>query len=389
MKGYFRKRSNGKWSFTIDIGIDPKTGRRMQKTKSGFNTKKEAQEEAARLQAELIQGTYIEEKNVLFKDFAYEWLDIYEQAKEVKPGTIRVRKHEIQRLMDYLAHLKMKDITRTTYQKALDKLVERGFARNTLEGVHRTGRMIFKKAIELEVIKKDPTEFAFVRKPKQTIEELPKYLEKEELALFLKTADEHGLELDNVIFPLLAYTGIRIGELVALKWIDIDFKESTININKTLYDPTNNIKDFQLVSPKTKSSNRVIVVDDFIMKKLRKHLARQNELKMLLRDEYQDQGFVFTSVEKNPGYPMHRKTIENRMKRLLKLSKLNESLTPHSLRHTHTSLLAEAGVSLELIMERLGHSDDRTTRNVYLHVTKTAKKEASQKFSELMRNFMN
>ena len=73
------------------------------------------------------------------------------------------------------------------------------------------------------------------------------------------------------------------------------------------------------------------------------------------------------------------------MRRLLKLAKLNESLTPHSLRHTHTSLLAEAGVGLPEIMDRLGHADDETTKTIYLHVTKPMKKEASQKFSELMK----
>ncbi|HWQ71967.1 MAG TPA: tyrosine-type recombinase/integrase [Desulfitobacteriaceae bacterium] len=74
------------------------------------------------------------------------------------------------------------------------------------------------------------------------------------------------------------------------------------------------------------------------------------------------------------------------MTRILKIAKLNQELTPHSLRHTHTSLLAEADVGLKEIMERLGHSDDDITRKVYLHVTKTKKKEASQKFAELMRN---
>lgn len=74
------------------------------------------------------------------------------------------------------------------------------------------------------------------------------------------------------------------------------------------------------------------------------------------------------------------------MRSLLKIAELNTNLTPHSLRHTHTSLLAEAGVSLPQIMERLGHKDEDTTKNVYLHVTKEMKKEASQKFKELMEN---
>ena len=70
----------------------------------------------------------------------------------------------------------------------------------------------------------------------------------------------------------------------------------------------------------------------------------------------------------------------------LKLAGLNEELTPHSLRHTHTALLAEAGANLEAIMERLGHSDDEVTKRVYLHITKTVKKETSQKFAELMKS---
>ncbi|WP_010651720.1 tyrosine-type recombinase/integrase [Oceanobacillus massiliensis] len=79
------------------------------------------------------------------------------------------------------------------------------------------------------------------------------------------------------------------------------------------------------------------------------------------------------------------KTVQNRMARPLKIAGLNAELTPHSLRHTHTSLLAEAGVSLEQIMDRLGHPDEQITKNVYLHVTEEMKKEASQKF-KLMRS---
>ncbi len=65
---------------------------------------------------------------------------------------------------------------------------------------------------------------------------------------------------------------------------------------------------------------------------------------------------------------------------------MNSKLSPHSLRHTHISLLAEAGVALEQNMDRLGHSDDQITKNIYLHVTKEMKKEASQKFLQLMRS---
>ncbi|WP_112179753.1 tyrosine-type recombinase/integrase [Paraliobacillus zengyii] len=97
-------------------------------------------------------------------------------------------------------------------------------------------------------------------------------------------------------------------------------------------------------------------------------------------------GFIFASSEYHPGYPIYVKKVLLRMKRILKRAGLNEKLTPHSLRHTQTSLLAEAKVSLEQIMDRLGHSDDHTTKNIYLHVTKELKKDASQKFGLLMKS---
>ena len=94
MQGYFRKRGDT-WSFTIDRGVDPTTGKRKQKTKGGFPTKKEAHLAAARMAQELDDGVPIEEQNILFKDFAQEWLRLYESTGKVKVSTVRVRKHEI------------------------------------------------------------------------------------------------------------------------------------------------------------------------------------------------------------------------------------------------------------------------------------------------------
>lgn len=189
---------------------------------------------------------------------------------------------------------------------------------------------------------------------------------------------------DYLMFLLLSYTGMRAGELCALKWKDIDFGEETISITKTYYNPTNNTLNYQLLTPKTKSSRRVITIDPLVINELLKHKREQKELILKYRKTYHNKDFVITKTDKLPGYPEIIKTIENRMRRLLKKCGLSETLTPHSLRHTHTSLLAEAGVELQDIMDRLGHKDDYTTKAVYLHVTKPKKKEASQKFAELM-----
>jgi len=391
MEGYFRKRGKT-WYYSVDVGINPATGDRDRVYKGGFKTKKEAQAAVATLIHELDQGTYVKEANIIFKEFVEEWLELYQGTGRVKISTVRVRKHEYNRLMPYFAHYKMKDITRKMYQSSLSKLKAEGLSKNTLEGIHCTGRMIFKKAVELGYIKVDPTQYAIIPKTQQTVEEIeaetdvPEYLEKEELSVFLKAAKDKGLEMDIVVFVTLAYTGIRAGELCALKWKDINFKEQTISITKTYYNPTNNTKKYQLLPPKTKSSIRVIEVDTVVLAELEAHRTKQNIVKMGHRKTYHDKGFIFAMTDRSYGYPMYVKKVESRMARLLKLAELNQELTPHSLRHTHTSLLAEAKVGLEEIMERLGHADDEITRRVYLHVTKTMKKEASQKFSELMKS---
>jgi integrase len=84
---------------------------------------------------------------------------------------------------------------------------------------------------------------------------------------------------------------------------------------------------------------------------LDKQLAKQNSVKMQHRKTYHDKDFVFVDLVKKHGYPIYIKKVENRMTRLLKLAGLNQTLTPHSLRHSHCSLLAEAGVPLQDIMD--------------------------------------
>jgi integrase len=276
------------------------------------------------------------------------------------------------------------------YSDALLDMLNRGLAENTISGAHGTGKMIFKRALEQDLLKSDPTQFARAPRRIATVEEienkveLPKYLEKEELAHFLKVAQTNGLLGDYEMFLLLAYSGIRVGEMVVLR--ESDISDGKISITKTYYNPNNNAVQYKIQTPKTRSSIREVEVEPTVIKAIERYTAKIKEYKMLNRDVYYDKGYIFPNTNKNPGYPNFVKTIENRMLRLLRIAGLNESLTPHSLRHTHTSLLAEIGVPIYDIMDRLGHKDDATTRLVYMHVTKQRKKEASQKFGELMQN---
>jgi integrase len=96
--------------------------------------------------------------------------------------------------------------------------------------------------------------------------------------LIIVGASLKGLDLDYLIFLTLSYTGMRAGELVALKWKDIDFNEQTISITKTYYNPTNNTLEYQLVPPKTRKSKRAIVVDEAVIAALKKHMLVQKKV---------------------------------------------------------------------------------------------------------------
>ena len=144
--------------------------------------------------------------------------------------------------------------------------------------------------------------------------------------------------------------------------------------------------EYQLVTPKTRKSRRKMVVAEEVINAMKEYKKEQAQVIERLGADYYNKDFIFAKMERQYGYSIVIKTVQNRMARLLRIAGLNSELTPHSLRYTHTSLLAEAKVALEQIMDRLGHSDDQITKNVYLHVTQEMKKEAPQKFSELMRS---
>ncbi|MBP2656246.1 MAG: hypothetical protein H6Q73_3815 [Firmicutes bacterium] len=381
MASYFKRGK--KWYYSIDIGVDA-DGKRLKQSRGGFLKRQDAVDAASQVQLDVSNGTFVKEKDITFKDFSEEWIKAYSTG--VKKSTVVVRRIALKVLLKYFNKIKMKDITKLKYQAVLSEL-NTGYAKNTVSGIHVTAKMIFKKAVEMETIKNNPTTNVTPPKRIETLEDvenntdLPRYLEKNDLITFLESC----IGVDYTVFLVLAYTGIRVGELCGLKWSDIDFSENTIKISRTYYNEHHKIKDYDLQLPKTKASRRTIIVSKKVIAELEKHKVRQNIVKLKKRHLWLDENFVFTT-KLYPGFPLYPVFVRFRMKKILERVKLNTSLSPHSLRHTHTSLLAEAGVGLEEIMERLGHISDKTTREVYLHVTNKMKKEAVQKFDTLMDN---
>ncbi|MFZ2436753.1 MAG: site-specific integrase, partial [Trichococcus flocculiformis] len=169
---------------------------------------------------------------------------------------------------------------------------------------------------------------------------------------------------------------MRKGEALGLEWKDIDFKSGKVTISKTLARGENNTLIIQ--TPKTRSGMRTIALDEntlAILKEWRREQAK-DFLKLGINTMKPSQP-IFTTYQNDY---IQLVTVTNRMKRIIQKHDL-KVITTHGLRHTHCSLLFEAGVSIQEVKERLGHSDIQTTMNIYAHVTEKAREESAEKFA--------
>lgn len=150
------KEKRGTFAYRVEIGRNPKTGRRLQKYKGGFRREKDAKAAAQQIEEEVRQHRYVPDSQTTFGDFAEEWLQIY--GETVKPGSVRIRRHQVGILLMYFEQVPLQLITPKKYEKALLS-VFRSYSRNTAEGVHGAARMIFKKARQYGLMRADPSEF--------------------------------------------------------------------------------------------------------------------------------------------------------------------------------------------------------------------------------------
>ncbi|SFJ43731.1 Site-specific recombinase XerD [Paenibacillus sp. UNC496MF] len=374
------------WTCIKDGPPDPVTGKRNQIKRRG-ETKKEAE---ARVDQALLSlkddGIDVKRiKNMTFQKVAEEWLAAYSREK-VKKSTIRVRRISLAILNQFISAVTIDKITHRMHQQILDDLFElKGYSRPHIEGVHVAANLIYKYAIREKYRKDNPATGARIPTRSVTVEEIErnpieeKYFDKSELTELLKAVDKYGLPYDREMFYLLAFSGMRSGELIALKETDFDFEINEVRITKTLYNPDNNAKKYELTPPKTKGSIRSIQLDPSISALMREHIKKLKKIQMAVMNfnpEYHAEKFVFCNEE---GYPFIQKTVNRRLQRIISKAKISKEATSHIFRHTHISMLTEAGIDLPTIMQRVGHDDPKTTLQIYTHITEKMKKTAGDK----------
>lgn len=386
------RERDGRYTFrySVPVIVDGKKKRKQKETEA-YPTAQEAFEAGILIKADQLRGKLVDQKVITLGEWGERWLEDYIIENEPALHTIRNKKTTINSLKKHLGeHTKLKDVSGEEYQNWLNTLKKKGMKEGTIILYHNDARIIFADAVRKKIITENPGAEVKVPTFKKTLEEieagdaeLPKYLEKEELKHFLNFIRFRGNPQDYNMFVTLAYTGLRIGELLALKETDFNEAERYISVTKTL-TALSSLKEYKLGPPKNSSSIRKVTIGDTVIKTIKSQLAWCNEMKMNGKMLH-DAGFIFWSI-KYPGFPGGVNAIEHRFTRLLKAAGLPTSLTPHSLRHTHTTLLAEAGEQLAVIQDRLGHKNDEITKRVYLHVTKKQKKLVPDKFEKVMNS---
>lgn len=374
----YRKR-NDKWEYRISYQ-DPFTMKRKVKSKSGFSTKKEAQAAATDMEKQLEDG--IQQTDMKLETYLYTWL------KEYKEGTIRrntylLHENNIKtRIIPYFKNITIKKLTPMLYQKFINHLKdERKYSRRTIEIVHRTMHGAFDQAVKLDLLTKNPTDAAII-KGEVKKQEL-KYLETDNIKPLLEEIYRYGYEY-WIFFKVLFDTGMRKGEAAALQWSDIDWKDNTININKSLdFTLAAHDKIAMFGETKTYNSIRKIKMSKSLTNDLLEHRKYLNRNKLILNDLYDHESNLVLC--RSDGRFIPKSSLFNAFSKCLERAGFSK-LPIHSTRHTHAVMQLEAGADMKYVQERLGHGSIQITSDVYAHISDKIEEQRIDKYEEYTKN---
>lgn len=386
IKKYTKKDGTTAYMFNAYLGMDPLTGDKKRTTRRGFKTKKEAKIALSILLVEVDELGLRQNDQMTFQEVFEEWFK--QHRTEVKPTTVYAMESKFnRRILPVFGPYKMKAISRSHCQKAINAWAKE---LKTFKDYKIQANLVFRYAMKMDIIKRNPMEYVTLPKLKHEmeydaeLEEKKHYYSREELRSFLETIQEDVMAY--TMFRLLAFTGARKGELYALHWSDVDLHNKSISLKKTLIH-TSGKK--QLQTTKTKASRRVVSVDDETLAILKKWRSKQIqryltlELAAPLSDDKQPVFTVYNQLKHEMNY-CRLAYLNDKVERIYQKNPELPKINVHAFRHTHASLLFAAGASIKDVQSRLGHTDIKSTMDIYTHVTDEAKEKTAEMFQKYM-----
>lgn len=369
-----------RWAFDVFTGYDS-NGKRERVQKGGFNTRDEAQKAMNEVIQRRNEGTFVSPSQQTFGAFLEEeWLPAIRST--IRPSTyssysMLVSKH----VSPALGKEKLQALTPGKLNALYSFLLSNGrsdgrggLSAKTVRNIHVVIRKSLGDAVRWGRVARNVATFADAPRLRQAGDKEMRTWNATELRTFLESISEDRL---YAAWFLGAMTGMRRGEILGVRWQDIDLDSGSLSIRQTLITT-----DYKLTfsSPKTKRSRRQIALDRQTLSVLRAHHKRQLEERMMVGAGYEDSGLAFTVPT---GGAVHPDAFSQAFERHVRRAGLPR-IRLHDLRHTYATLALAAGIPVKIVSERLGHASIAITLDVYSHVLPGMDEDASQRVADLI-----
>lgn len=355
-------------------------GKKKYYTKRGFKTRKAAKAHEAAVNHQLNSGTFVQ----LFQKTTYTYQELYDKWYQTYQDTVEattaVKTADLFRL-HILPILGDKKISKISPFDCQTFITDKAKSYKNMKQIKSYTSKIFEFAINMNYIERNPMSKVIMPKIKKTASE--NYWSVSELQQFLQIILENEPYKHYAIFRLLAYSGLRKGELYALRWSDFNPDTQLLTINKSL-----GRIDGHAVEKDTKNSFSVrsIYLDDetctILHKWKQESIQEKGQLHITPLSIEKD--FMFTYCTRTGDIePLHADYINNILKRTIRQHNLKK-ISPHGFRHTHATLMIEMGIDPVNTAKRLGHASSQMTLDTYSHATQTGEKQSITRFAEYL-----
>jgi integrase len=372
MKGSIQKRTGKRGVSWTAIYEEPTAdGHRHQRRKS-FRTRREAETFLAKTISDLERGAYVAPSTETVGEYLNRWLE--ETTAAVKPRTVHTYAGVIVRhLLPELGSIPLAKLSARDVQAAYGHLLGRGLSPSTVRLAHSVLHRALDRAVALHLVVRNATDAA---KPPRSIRPAIRTWTPEEARAFLAAAE--GDELAAFWLPAL-HAQLRQGELIALRWQDVDLGRGVLVVRRTL---TRDAKGKQMTGePKSQYGRRSVSLGADVVAALRAHRASQAERRLRLGAVWHDEDAVF---DRGDGRALAARTLHTRFKCLLADAGVPK-IRFHDLRHTGATLMIANGIPTKVVSERLGHANISITLGLYAHVQEGMQRDAAARLDEMLR----
>ena len=376
-EGNIRKRKDGRWEGRYTAGHDPKTGKRIIKNVLGHTQAEVKQKLSAAMEA-CREVDIVRSDDYTLAEWLRTWYALYAKPN-IRPTTARSYQGNMElHIIPRIGSIKLNKLTGRDIQKLYKDLMENGRLRKaqkskqpglsstTVRGIHMMLHNALDRAVKERLILRNPTEDCII--PKVQKQEM-KILHPEDMKAYLEAAEKRGV---LPMFYLELASGIRKGELAALRWEDLDVEHRTISVSKQALGGLG--KELVVNRPKAENSIRAISIP-------------QDAVDLLVREheKHPENPYLFPSPLTGGMY--HPDSVVNLHKKILKDAGL-EHIRFHDLRHTFATMALQNGVDVKTVSNMLGHYDAGFTLRTYTHATRQMQEQAAEKMGNFMKQVL-